>query len=153
MTLYFENPVNFPHAGAVTTNGVWHSVSPLLAISSYSQEKGGFVMIFDELVRMLYLLRLNRFIPVHYENKTATNMHLQGEPLNDINYPSHTVSQVTALAWHPERNILASGWENGELKVWNGCDKEFENIGGLHKAPITLLQFSEKGDVQFHVIL
>lgn len=53
---------------------------------------------------------------------------------------------MTALAWHPERTILVCGWENGELLVWNGLEgKEFVNIGGPHKTPITLVEFSEKG--------
>ena len=68
----------------------------------------------------------------------------QGEPLNDLNYPVHRSFQVTALAWHPERTVLATGWENGEFKVWNGA-KDFALVGGPHKAPITLLEFSEKG--------
>ncbi|XP_063916884.1 intraflagellar transport protein 140 homolog [Zophobas morio] len=116
MTLYFENPVSFPEAGSISLNGIWHPNTALLAVASFSQEKGGFVTIFDEL----------------------------GEPLNDLNYPVHRSFQVTALAWHPERTVLATGWENGEFKVWNGA-KDFALVGGPHKAPITLLEFSEKG--------
>lgn len=29
--------------------------------------------------------------------------------------------------------------------MWNGIDKDFANAGGPHKAPITLVEFSEKG--------
>ncbi|EFA08985.1 Intraflagellar transport protein 140 homolog-like Protein [Tribolium castaneum] len=116
MTLYFENPVSFPEPGSISLNGVWHPNSALLAVASFSQDKGGYVTIFDEL----------------------------GEPLSDINYPVHRSFQVTALAWHPERHVLATGWENGEFKIWNG-EKDFALIGGPHKAPITLLEFSEKG--------
>lgn len=70
--------------------------------------------------------------------------YLKGEPLNDVNFPYHAVSQVTALTWHPERHILASGWENAELKVWTG-DKEFQHVATPHLGPITILEFSEKG--------
>lgn len=52
MTLYFENPVNFAEADTITTDEIWHPLSPLLAVASYSQERGGFVTIFDELVRI-----------------------------------------------------------------------------------------------------
>ncbi|VEN35720.1 unnamed protein product [Callosobruchus maculatus] len=117
MTLYFENAVSFPEPEAISVSGIWHPSVPLLAVSSFSQERGGFVIIFDE----------------------------QGESIKDVNYPVHRSYQVTALAWHPERTVLASGWENGELKVWNKSDKEFANVVGPHKAPITLLEFSEKG--------
>lgn len=50
MTLYFENPVNFPETASISTNGVWHPNATLLAVASYSQERGGFVTIFDDLV-------------------------------------------------------------------------------------------------------
>ncbi|XP_074040796.1 intraflagellar transport protein rempA isoform X2 [Leptinotarsa decemlineata] len=117
MTLYSENPVEFPEAGSISVNGIWHSINPLLAVASFSQERGGFVIIFDDL----------------------------GESLKDINYPVHRSYQVTALAWHPERTILMTGWENGELKVWSSPEKDFVNVVGSHKAPIILLEFSEKG--------
>lgn len=52
---------------------------------------------------------------------------------------------MSAIAWHPEKLILACGWENGELKIWNGEDREFFNVAGPHKAPVTLLGFSENG--------
>lgn len=50
MTLYLENAVSFPESGAISTNCIWHSAAPMLAIASYFQEKGGFVTVFDELV-------------------------------------------------------------------------------------------------------
>lgn len=65
--------------------------------------------------------------------------------MKDVNYPVHRSYQVTALAWHPGKTFLVTGWENGEMKTWNGSEKDFVNVVGPHKAPITLLQFSEKG--------
>lgn len=50
MTLYFENPANFPESGSISVNGIWHPNVPLLAVASFSQERGGFVIVFDELV-------------------------------------------------------------------------------------------------------
>lgn len=50
MTLYFENSANFPEPGSISVNGIWHSNLPLLAVSSFSQDRGGFVIVFDELV-------------------------------------------------------------------------------------------------------
>lgn len=50
MTLYFENAVNFSEIGSISTNGIWHPSAALLAVSSFSQDKGGYVTIFDELV-------------------------------------------------------------------------------------------------------
>ncbi|KAK5641268.1 hypothetical protein RI129_009815 [Pyrocoelia pectoralis] len=117
MTLYFETPVLFKEANVISTNQIWHPNAPLLAIASYSQDRGGFVGIFDEL----------------------------GESLKEVIFPVHSVSQVTSLVWHPERNMLVTGWENGDMRAWNGTDKEFANIAGPHKAPVILLEFSQKG--------
>lgn len=50
MSLYFETPVQFSENNVISTNEVWHPTVPLLAIASYSQERGGFVTIFNELV-------------------------------------------------------------------------------------------------------
>ena len=49
------------------------------------------------------------------------------------------------MAWHPSKKIVAVGWENGELLVWNEQDHNlFEGVH-MHKAPITLLQWSSNG--------
>ncbi|XP_060521943.1 intraflagellar transport protein 140 homolog [Cylas formicarius] len=117
MSLYIENPVRFPESGSISVNTVWHGTASLLAAASFSPDRGGFVIIFDEL----------------------------GESLKDVNYPAHRSYQVTALVWHPEKTILVSGWENGNVKVWNGNDRDFIDVAGPHKSPITLLGFSEKG--------
>lgn len=50
MTLYFDSPVQFPESGVISTHGAWHPSSPVLAIGSYSQDRGGFVTVFDEMV-------------------------------------------------------------------------------------------------------
>lgn len=70
---------------------------------------------------------------------------LQGESLKNVIFPVHRSYQVTSLAWHPEKTVLITGWENGELRLWDGTEKEFFNITGLHKCPVILLEYSEKG--------
>lgn len=89
MTLYFDIRVQNPESASISTLAIWHSNYPLLAIAAYSQDKGGFVTIYDD----------------------------QGEPVQDVESPGHAVAQVTALGWHPEKTWLAAGWENGELRV------------------------------------
>ncbi|XP_049817321.1 intraflagellar transport protein 140 homolog isoform X2 [Aethina tumida] len=117
MTLYFEYPVLFSESGNVSIDVIWHPNEPLLAVASFSQDRGGFVTIFDEL----------------------------GESLKNVIFPVHRSYQVTSLAWHPEKTVLITGWENGELRLWDGTEKEFFNITGLHKCPVILLEYSEKG--------
>lgn len=89
MSLYFDTRVKCPEVAVVNTYATWHTNLPLLAVASYSHDKGGFVNIYDD----------------------------QGEPLPDVETSGHTVAQVTALAWHPEKKWLAATWENGELRV------------------------------------
>ena len=69
---------------------------------------------------------------------------LQGDALSDVVWPEHAVAQVTALAWHPVKKLLVTGWENGELKAWAG-DMEFVTVSSVHQAPITVLQWSPLG--------
>ncbi|XP_055845818.1 intraflagellar transport protein 140 homolog [Episyrphus balteatus] len=117
MTLYFDSKVQFLDSDAVSTIGRWHPNEPIFAVASYSQDRGGSVTIFDD----------------------------SGEPLRDISYPVHPISQATALSWHPEKRLLVTGWENGELHAWFDGHREFASVQGPHKAPIILLEFSEKG--------
>lgn len=69
----------------------------------------------------------------------------QGEPLRDVTYPVHTISQATALCWHPERRQLVAGWENGELNTWSAGQRTFSSIQSTHKSPIVFVGFSEQG--------
>lgn len=89
MSLYFDIRVQSPETASISTLIAWHNNYPLLAIAAYSQDKGGFVTIYDD----------------------------QGEPAQDVESTGHAVAQVTALGWHPERTWLAAGWESGELRV------------------------------------
>jgi len=50
MSLYFDSKVQSPDSGCININLEWHEEYPLLAVSSYSQDRGGFVIIYDELV-------------------------------------------------------------------------------------------------------
>lgn len=62
-----------------------------------------------------------------------------------MTYPVHPISQATALCWHPEKQLLVTGWENGEIFAWVRGRREFYAVKGLHKAPIVALALSEQG--------
>ncbi|XP_067639118.1 intraflagellar transport protein 140 homolog isoform X2 [Eurosta solidaginis] len=117
MTLYFDTKVEFLDTDAVSTIGNWHLSEPLFAVASYSQERGGSITIFTD----------------------------SGEPQRDVTYPVHPTLQVSALAWHPEKILLATGWENGDIHVWFAGHREFASVHGPHKGAIVLLDFSEQG--------
>ncbi|KOC69370.1 Intraflagellar transport protein 140 like protein [Habropoda laboriosa] len=119
MSLYFDTRVQNPETASISTHSIWHASYPLLAVAAYSQDKGGFVTIYDD----------------------------QGEPIQDVESPRHSVVQVTAIGWHPERRWLAAGWESGELRVWPGDtgSNEFNLVVTPHRDPITILQWSQHG--------
>ncbi|XP_065366029.1 intraflagellar transport protein 140 homolog [Calliphora vicina] len=117
MTLLFDTKVEFLDSDAVGTIGSWHSHEPIFAVASYNQERGGSVTVFAD----------------------------NGEPQRDVSYPVHSTSQCTAMAWHPERVLLVTGWENGDIHVWFAGHREFASVSGPHKAAITMVEFSEKG--------
>ncbi|XP_018367510.1 PREDICTED: intraflagellar transport protein 140 homolog isoform X1 [Trachymyrmex cornetzi] len=119
MTLYFDIRVQNPESASISTLATWHNNYPLLAVAAYSQDKGGFVIIYDD----------------------------QGELVQDVESPGHTVAQVTSLGWHPEKTWLAAGWENGDLRVWPGDTgtQEFNVIVTPHRDIITILQWSQYG--------
>uniref|UniRef100_A0AAG5DP30 Uncharacterized protein n=1 Tax=Anopheles atroparvus TaxID=41427 RepID=A0AAG5DP30_ANOAO len=117
MTLYFDTKVQFLDSEAISTVSSWHAVEPIFAVASYSNERGGSVTIFDD----------------------------TGIPLRDVTFPVHPTSQATVLTWHPERKILLTGWENGEIHAWFEGKRDFATVNGPHKSPIMLLEFSEKG--------
>ncbi|KAG5330577.1 IF140 protein, partial [Acromyrmex charruanus] len=119
MTLYFDIRVQNPESASISTLAIWHNNYPLLAVAAYSQDKGGFVIIYDD----------------------------QGELVQDIESPGHPVAQVTSLGWHPEKTWLATGWENGDLRVWPGDTgtQEFNVVVTPHRDIITILQWSQYG--------
>ncbi|XP_017888145.1 intraflagellar transport protein 140 homolog [Ceratina calcarata] len=119
MSLYFDTRVQNPETASISTDANWHANYPLLAVAAYSQDKGGFVTIYDD----------------------------QGELMQEVESPRHSVAQVTALGWHPERRWLAVGWESGELRVWPGDTgtAEFNLVVTPHRDSITILQWSQHG--------
>ncbi|KAH8412279.1 hypothetical protein KR009_000984 [Drosophila setifemur] len=117
MTLYFDTKIEFLDSDAVSTISSWHPSEPLFAVASFSPDRGGSVTIFAD----------------------------TGEPQRDVTYPVHVASQATALCWHPEKALLASGWEHGDIHVWFAGHREFASVNAPHKAAIVLLQFSEQG--------
>lgn len=136
MTLFFDTKVQFLDEITTTTISSWRPNGNLFAVACYSQNRGGSVTVFDDQVKKLICWVLLKLISIYFK----------GEPLRDITYPVHPISQATALCWHPERSaLLVSGWENGEIYCWAKGGREFQSIKGPHKAPIVLLIFSEQG--------
>ncbi|XP_076028823.1 intraflagellar transport protein rempA [Oratosquilla oratoria] len=117
MTLYFDCIVESPYKNAINTSFAWHPQASCLAVAAYSEDKGGTVSVYTG----------------------------EGKLSEDVDIPPHSTAQVTSLAWHPIKRILAVGWESGELYLWNDHENELHEIQSLHRAPISILQFSDAG--------
>lgn len=67
----------------------------------------------------------------------------QGEQI--LGVPLKRPCQATAAAWHPTRKVLAVGWENGEILVWNVDAKEMYESTHIHKAALSIIHWSSNG--------
>ncbi|KAF2347068.1 Anaphase-promoting complex subunit 4 WD40 domain [Trinorchestia longiramus] len=117
MTLYFDSRIQSPNSHAINTHMAWHNEASCLAVASYSEEKGGTVNVYTG----------------------------EGKLCSEVDIPPHPTAQVTSLAWHPIQRLLAVGWETGELYLWNDHEEELHQIQSLHRAAITILEFSHAG--------
>ncbi len=51
----------------------------------------------------------------------------------------------TALDWHPTQGILAIGWENGTITLWNDDTKNAKEEPSIHKDPVNLVMYNPSG--------
>ena len=52
---------------------------------------------------------------------------------------------VEHLEWHPQKKLLASGWQNGVIAISNINETEVHQQSSMHRASISTLQWSTEG--------
>ena len=118
MSLYFDCAINSgSSSGNIHVNTSWHSHHPLLAVGSYSEEKGGYVTVYTD----------------------------DGEPADHVTIPAHPTAQVTTTAWHPNKKMLAIGWETGELYLYSDHNNSCVELQTIHTSSIVILEWSQAG--------
>ena len=69
---------------------------------------------------------------------------MQGEALSKCTVSRVGVAQC--LQWHPEKKIVAVGWDSGEVTTVYVMDKKSEvHEMSIHKTPITVLSWNHTG--------
>ena len=87
--------------------------------------------------------------PSFYFNITwfPTHDHMfqfcQGEAVPDSILRKSKLASV--IAWHPNKKIMAMGWETGEVSIRNEHENELYEAALLHKSEITILHWTSNG--------
>ena len=49
------------------------------------------------------------------------------------------------MVWHPSKKLLAIGWNNGEICIWNESDKDVHEAPIFHKSTLTNMHWNGTG--------
>ncbi|XP_076007585.1 intraflagellar transport protein 140 homolog [Genypterus blacodes] len=115
MAVYFDHRIEAPECCEVPAHITWHSVLPVLAVTSNSPTTGGNVDLY---------LQQGEFVEICHVDRPC---------------------QPALLRWHPTKPVLAQGWENGEVLLLSHPSGDQTVLPGTHTAPITLLEWSSSG--------
>nr|CAB3255295.1 intraflagellar transport protein 140 homolog [Phallusia mammillata] len=116
MALYFDFQLDCPPSASAACLS-WHDQQGLLAVCfSLSGGTDGIVKLY---------------------NRDGGNAH-QGVLMQRAVSP-------TSVTWHPTKKIVAVGWENGEILIWNDQQKELYEVPRLHTKGISALEWTNQG--------
>eukprot|EP00743_Colponemidia_sp_Colp-15_P005070 GILK01005459.1.p1 GENE.GILK01005459.1~~GILK01005459.1.p1 ORF type:complete len:1424 (+),score=370.05 GILK01005459.1:129-4400(+) len=85
----------------------------------------------------------NALLAIATNNNQVCLFQDEGDRLEDVQITRQKVARF--LAWHPSAPVLAVGWEDGCLTIWNGLDKMTRDDTTTHRASISALCFSPDG--------
>lgn len=67
----------------------------------------------------------------------------EGEALKAASIHRSVVAET--LQWHPDKKIIAIGWQSGEITTYNDTDHEIFEQSSIHRAAIGFLQWNSGG--------
>lgn len=116
MAVYFDYKIQSSLVEAKHELICWHRSFPLLAVASTTSN----------------------------ETKGVVSLYLdEGEALENSGVEKSILP--TCLAWHPTRKVLAVGWMNGEVTLWNEHHTERHEAPAFHQAGITCMMWNGTG--------
>eukprot|EP00049_Salpingoeca_infusionum_P004465 m.79743 g.79743 ORF g.79743 m.79743 type:complete len:1348 (+) comp12578_c0_seq1:46-4089(+) len=121
MAMFFDFPVGAPNP-YTPIESQWHSKYSLLAVAVKESRQGtmsGSIHLFTE-----------------------DGEHLTNSTVQRVALPS-------TLSWHPTLKLLATGWESGEIIVWNDASQHAHDCQRAHETPIVKLTWSFDGSRLF----
>eukprot|EP00056_Hartaetosiga_gracilis_P002835 m.57093 g.57093 ORF g.57093 m.57093 type:complete len:1349 (+) comp11214_c0_seq1:56-4102(+) len=121
MAMFFDFPVSAPDAYTPITSE-WHSAHPVLAVASkesHGSRSSGSVNLFNDDGDHLFQSTIQRS------------------------------ASPTVIAWHPTKKLLATGWESGEVIMWNEETQSLYEGQTVHEGHITALTWSYDGSRLF----
>ncbi|XP_040583059.1 intraflagellar transport protein 140 homolog [Lepeophtheirus salmonis] len=125
MSLFFASEIseNNPTSTTVHVALEWHPKWRILAVGAYSEDKGGYVSLLVD----------------DDKRKRSLSAETRDETNTEGIISSHPTAQVTSMAWHPDKRLLAVGWDNGDVS--------FNEVRDLdhHRDGIRALVWSSSG--------
>ena len=76
---------------------------------------------------------------------TSNKIHLYNESGEKHQYELSRAITPTAIEWHPFNPVLAIGWDNGRITIWNEDTKAPKEEGKPHVDPIMMIRFNPSG--------
>lgn len=49
------------------------------------------------------------------------------------------------MEWHPESQVIAVGWQSGEITSYNHTEEKVYEQSSIHRSPVTVLHWNQNG--------